>query len=203
MSYSDRRRAHRKDSGSSSRSQHRPKRKHSGDSTSGYRKHGRHSGDRHRSDRGRLGSIREEDTYGVDAKDDSPPSYDVSQVRDMVPQDGGENGGSTKPTKPMSAESRVAWGVVLVLPLLAATLLLFLITASSSDLRTDFAIVKISISQATFEALYSLVQNEPKSGPSALDQTKSLAGVRRAPSSGGYMTLGVWGWCIKTSDSSK
>lgn len=104
----------------------------------------------------------------------------------------------------MSVESRLAWGLALVLPLLAATLLLFLMTASSEDLRTDFSIVKISISQGTVDALYGLLQNQPNDDKSTLEEVKDLSGVgKRATTSGGYMTLGVWGWCVKTADSSK
>jgi hypothetical protein len=80
-------------------------------------------------------------------------------------------------------------------------LLLFLITCSSSSLRTDFAIARIRLSQATFDALYKIVQAQSDDDSSS-DVAGSLIGLKRAAVEA-YMTIGAWGWCVKTADSSK
>jgi len=98
----------------------------------------------------------------------------------------------------MSPESRVIWGLTLILPLLASVVLLFLITASSSSLRADFSVIKISVDGSTLDGLISTA-NQKGSQPTA----STLGGATARSASGGFLTLGVWGWCAASSDSSR
>ena len=142
---------------------------------------------------------------------EAPPTYDLSQIRDVdvgekAPEPKAETGKDTPEldTKPMSIEARIAWALALSIPLLASFLLLFLITCSSSDLRTDFSVVKMDISKSTFDALYNIANDQKDdTDSSVLATTASFGGDMRKRAAEAYMTLGVWGWCTKSADSSK
>ena len=166
-----------------------------------------------------MGSIRESD---------SPPSYDLSQIRDAlagggttggagIAGAGGSEGGTggeegttmgMKKKKTMTVESRIAWSCALGVPLFAAVLLLFLITASSSTLRVDFSVIKIDISSSTVDGLFEVMSKYQKNtgrGPgsgSVVDEMKGAVGIGKRAGEG-FMTLGIWGWCVATRDYSR
>jgi hypothetical protein len=93
---------------------------------------------------------------------------------------------------------------VLTLPLLASVLLLFLITASSTSLRMDFSVIKIAVDGATLDGLISAAAQAGRERTnSTTSSVASLGGVVGRAASGGYLTLGIWGWCAASSDSSR
>lgn len=104
----------------------------------------------------------------------------------------------------MGPISRVTWGLALTLPLLASVLLLFLFTASSSSLRTDFSVIKISVDGTTLDGLIGAAK-KVKDGQedSVLGSAANLGGMIGRAESGGFLTLGVWGWCAASRDSFK
>ena len=188
---SHRSRPRRKDSSDSYR---RPQRKGTSDSSRSHRS-------RHSHDRRHKGSTHVKDKLNL--TDDLPPSYEVSEAN-AAKQNAGRKEDKLDKHKPMSPESRVFWGVVLTLPLLASVLLLFLITASSSSLRTDFSVIKISVDGSTLDGLITAAtQAEAQSANATSSSGASLDAVVGRATGGGYLTLGIWGWCAASSDYSK
>jgi len=108
----------------------------------------------------------------------------------------------------MTVESRVAWSCALGVPLLAAVLLLFLITASSTTLRVDFSVIKIKVSSPTVDALFGVMNkyeggsSGERSGGSVLESMAGTVGMDKRAGEG-FMTLGIWGWCVVTKDYTK
>ena len=224
---SERRGPKRKGSSDSTRSRrdrdhrHKPRRNGSSDSVSSRRGHRDVDRYRHRDRTGSLGSVRENDeaeqeqgrgpkrkgSKDVNDTEQPPPSYALSEARDAPKQEGDHPDPNVNPTqKTMTVASRVCWSLCLLLPLLSAVLLLFLITCSSSDLRADFSILKISVSGSDFDSLFTATEDASASAgnsTSVLANAAGLGGVVRRAESDGYLTLGIWGWCVRTKDSSK
>ena len=158
-----------------------------------------------------MGSITEE----------SLPSYDLSQSRDIlqtgdITGEAGSNpvssgssasaGTAVGKRRTMSVESRVAWACALGVPLLAGVLLLFLITASSASLRVDFSVIQIDVSSPTLDALFGVMSGAGGGVSSGGPVTRMHIGTevaryelaRRAGE--GFMMIGTWGWCVATRD---
>ena len=164
-----------------------------------------------------MSSISEEDESDYDSRpkrkgskdrgDDSPPSYDLSQARDAgkggvegKKKDGDEKEGPKR--KPMSTEARIAWSVMLALPLIAGVLLLFLVTCSTETLRKDFSVLKVAVSDSTLKGLFDTVQGVQDDDDEGL-ASSSAATRRAAAAEAGYLTLGIWGWCVSDVEGDK
>lgn len=157
------------------------------------------------------------------------PSYALSEARD-APEKGstgatttvdtveaGESDKSdTNPgsTDGMSVISRICWSMALILPLLAGVVMLFLITCSSSELRADFSVIKVRLTPDSFDALFAATErgvSEDGNSTSILSQASTLGGIiKRAETNGseatghaGFLTLGAWGWCVRSQDAQK
>jgi hypothetical protein len=160
------------------------------------------------------------------------PSYALSEARD-APEKGstgtaatttvdtveaGESDKSDKTpgsTDGMSVISRICWSMALILPLLAGVVMLFLITCSSSELRADFSVIKVRLTPDSFDALFAATEHgvsEDGNSTSILSQASTLGGIiRRAESTNGseaaghagFLTLGAWGWCVRSQDAQK
>lgn len=181
--------------------------KGSADSTSSLSSRGRQGSRDESHFQGRSPESRQNTLDDIQERNkDAPPSYDLSQARDAHEhphQSKEEEGSQTKP-KVMSLEARYAWALALSIPLLAAVILLFLITCSSSLLRAKFSVVKIEISQATYGALASIANDQrADSDSSILANAASFGSDMKKRGVDAYMTLGFWGWCAKTIDSTE
>jgi hypothetical protein len=89
----------------------------------------------------------------------------------------------------------IALEVALYIPFLAAATLLALATYSGNSLRPDFSVVKIRLPGNVFEPLYAVSQSLNS------NSTSNSTIVRR--DSSGYLSLGVWGWCLRDSDATR
>ena len=195
-----------------------PKRKETGSSS-------RSSSARDRDDRptksqpfgGLLATLHEEPGT-LDAKrgstGSSPPTYDQSQSQAQVIDDKtpdpekGETKHELKKNKNKNKQTlRSWWSLAPVIPLLTGIFLLFIITASSSDLRADFGVIKVELSAGDYSALYSATLSSVKG-----DSANSTVAAQSMDADGGglmerdetgYLTLGIWGWCVRNDDSSQ
>ena len=131
-----------------------------------------------------------------------PPSYEESQAQDRKDTDV-EKAGESNKKKKSRGSCWAIWEAAPVIPLLTAVLLLFLITCSSSSLRADFAVLKVTLSSSDFSALYTATKSQPistdNSSTSALEVESSLTKRDDA----GFLTLGIWGWCVVSNDWSQ
>ncbi|ORX34520.1 hypothetical protein BD324DRAFT_636223 [Kockovaella imperatae] len=146
-------------------------------------------GRRHRSrsvdDRFRKDSLRDQlpalETLTEAPDKTDPPTYDESQAdAQSGDSEKGKQGGAQK------KELALWWSFAPLLPLLIGLFLLFIVTCSASRLRADFALIKIQLDAEDYSALYT----------ATLDQQ-----TRRKRDAAGYLTLGTWGWCVKSADS--
>ena len=195
---------------SSSSSRHPPSRKPSTDS------HGSHySRSRQPQDRGlSTGDKRHSNT----SRHDAPPPYEKFESAEADPS--GEKVGATQneltsnaeepdapsTLAPLSPLSRFLWPSALLLPFLTAAMMLYLVTCSSSSLRPDFCVLKIALPSGVFDPLFQ------SAGPLAEDDS-STANASSAMlasnflrsdstlSSSGFLSLDVWGWCLRDVDA--
>ena len=142
-----------------------------------------------------LGVLSEEPEEVDDKRGSAPPTYDESQA------------GLAKLSDPEAAKEPAKkeikrtlgswWSLVPVLPLLTGVLLLFIITCSTSDLRADFGVIKVLLPSGDYSALYSATLGKQTDGT-----TKRYTGPSKREDAG-YLTLGIWGWCVRNADSSQ
>ncbi|RXK35660.1 hypothetical protein M231_07090 [Tremella mesenterica] len=145
-----------------------------------------------------------------------PPAYretETSQVVDPITR---ASSGSHFPVNNDESDkgkwtaSKIFWMGLLGLPLAVACTLMVLITASGSSWRNTFCIARISLPSDVYEPLLQAAQSTTgKSSTNNQSVTTSLegrgeilavTGIPATANVGGYLTLGVWGWCLSTGD---
>ena len=130
-----------------------------------------------------------------------PPSYEFSQAQTN------KNGDKVKDPERAETEKdknkkklKSWWSLAPIVPLLTGIFLLFVITASSPELRADFGVVKVGLSAGDYSALYSATLSAAKG--SSGNSTVALRSLVERDDTG-FLTLGIWGWCVRNADSSQ
>ena len=141
---------------------------------------------------------------------DDPPSYDeVARERDAKDSKREMQGTpTTHESSPpsLSMPSRIIWPILLSVPLFASGALLYLVSCSGETLRPDLSTVKIELPQAEFDSLYQSWSSSADTLPNGDNETAPSLNIIRSPrenSTGGYLTLGTWGWCLRTADAQR
>jgi len=179
----------------------RPDRKGSASSTSS----GRGKGQPARSDSSDV-TARGKSRSSSDSILDLPPSYDEVEKGGNVPLDGESKTGNASRRPLLTRVARLLWPAILVVPLGASLVLLYLITCSSGSLRPHFSVIKIALPSNIFQSLSSTASSMlPRS-------TGKITARSRLPSidlrgkedpGNGYLSLYVWGWCLGTNDAQR
>ena len=154
-----------------------------------------------------LGTLSEEpETLGRRklSKGSSPPTYDESQAQSSEDKHSDPEKGRTKNDKNKKTLTSW-WSLAPVVPLLTGIFFLFVVTASSSELRADVGVVKIGLSAGDYPALYSatLSAAHGSSGNSTVAARSMDGRALMKRDDTGFLTLGIWGWCVRNADSSQ
>lgn len=145
------------------------------------------------------------------ASHDSPPTYAESEQRvRRCDQDTCEAQTVAAPQKnpsSLSPFSRIFWPTALILPTLAVGLLLYLSTCSSEEMRPDLSVISIALQSNDFGSIFqsagSFIQGNSTSTGNA-SSTASVDVVMRSSDSlanTGDLSLGPWGWCVRSTDA--
>lgn len=151
-------------------------------------------GERRHRDRRELRDVLVEEEENTAPKRDSLPPYEeleYIQARPLV--------------KDRQARLETAVAIVIVTPLLAALVLLYLITSSSDSLRPKFCVIKVALPSNELDSLFQsatvLTQDTSATTGNATSELPVNAFRRDDSVSGsGYLSLGLWGWCLKSND---
>ena len=198
---------------SSSSSRHMPSRKTSTDSGGSRHSRTRQPQDRVSSDADnrRSNALRDDalPPYEEIESGKAGPIAEKTKTTEDVLTTQAEESDAPSTLAPLSPISRFLWPSALLLPFLTALLMLYLVTCSSSSLRPDLCVLKIALPSSVFNPLYQSASSLAESTDSATSNASSTAlatiDIRSddASSSNGFLTLDVWGWCLRDVDAQK
>ncbi|WVQ84117.1 hypothetical protein IAT38_006262 [Cryptococcus sp. DSM 104549] len=121
----------------------------------------------------------------------------------------------------LSKRVLIAWRLSIILPFLAAGCLLYLLTCSAPSWRANWSVVRIALPADEFKRVYQVGQSITGTSDDSTESTQNQTGgsaSRRdvfdraaavastggdawSSAVGGYMTVNMWGWCLKSAES--